>query len=107
MIRRTPRSTRTDTPFPYTTLFRSEAAAQVEAVGDELEVAQDLGLLGVARRPVPLVEQDLGERVAVVEALRVAPGSGIAVPVPRAARAAPRFDADDVEAERLDRKSVV
>src|SRR3546814_2893884 len=26
MIRRPPRSTRTDTPFPYTTLFRSEIA---------------------------------------------------------------------------------
>src|SRR3546814_15831994 len=26
MIRRPPRSTRTDTPFPYTTLFRSPAA---------------------------------------------------------------------------------
>src|SRR3546814_18837238 len=26
MIRRPPRSTRTDTPFPYTTLFRSEDA---------------------------------------------------------------------------------
>src|SRR3546814_9726336 len=26
MIRRPPRSTRTDTPFPYTTLFRSHAA---------------------------------------------------------------------------------
>src|SRR3546814_5032039 len=26
MIRRPPRSTRTDTPFPYTTLFRSSAA---------------------------------------------------------------------------------
>src|SRR3546814_2563516 len=26
MIRRPPRSTRTDTPFPYTTLFRSERA---------------------------------------------------------------------------------
>src|SRR3546814_7163593 len=28
MIRRPPRSTRTDTPFPYTTLFRSPSAAQ-------------------------------------------------------------------------------
>src|SRR3546814_12712851 len=28
MIRRPPRSTRTDTLFPYTTLFRSEGAAQ-------------------------------------------------------------------------------
>src|SRR3546814_19677634 len=37
MIRRPPRSTRTDTLFPYTTLFRSELAAWVEfrhAVGE-------------------------------------------------------------------------
>src|SRR3546814_18650677 len=27
MLRRPPRSTRTDTPFPYTTLFRSKAEA--------------------------------------------------------------------------------
>src|SRR3546814_19685873 len=31
MIRRPPRSTRTDTLFPYTTLFRSRAAAGAEA----------------------------------------------------------------------------
>src|SRR3546814_20203782 len=31
MIRRRPRSTRTDTLFPYTTLFRSAAAAAAEA----------------------------------------------------------------------------
>src|SRR3546814_14723086 len=30
MIRRPPRSTRTDTLFPYTTLFRSEAAAKFQ-----------------------------------------------------------------------------
>src|SRR3546814_16531617 len=35
MIRRPPRSTRTDTLFPYTTLFRSEAQQPVEAVKDE------------------------------------------------------------------------
>src|SRR3546814_14195382 len=29
MIRRPPRSTRTDTPFPYTTLFRAAGAAAV------------------------------------------------------------------------------
>src|SRR3546814_3323298 len=32
MIRRPPRSTRTDTPFPYTTLFRSSHAGQRGAV---------------------------------------------------------------------------
>src|SRR3546814_5510141 len=36
MIRRPPRSTRTDTLFPYTTLFRSpEETAQNEAVEDQ------------------------------------------------------------------------
>src|SRR3546814_6488099 len=32
MIRRPPRSTRTDTLFPYTTLFRSQAVANLEAL---------------------------------------------------------------------------
>src|SRR3546814_12712043 len=31
MIRRPPRSTRTDTLFPYTTLFRSRALAQLQS----------------------------------------------------------------------------
>src|SRR3546814_11231571 len=34
MIRRPPRSTRTDTLFPYTTLFRSKTPDCVNAVGD-------------------------------------------------------------------------
>src|SRR3546814_10980676 len=38
MIRRPPRSTRTDTLFPYTTLFRSERSA----VGDERAARADL-----------------------------------------------------------------
>src|SRR3546814_4076208 len=33
MIRRPPRSTRTDTLFPYTTLFRSRDAGHVERLG--------------------------------------------------------------------------
>src|SRR3546814_18469583 len=41
MIRRPPRSTRTDTLFPYTTLFRSEIVDQI-GVGENIEV-------GVAR----------------------------------------------------------
>src|SRR3546814_10540998 len=47
MIRRPPRSTRTDTLFPYTTLFRSQpycslAAPQPQAVDvGEIEVASD------------------------------------------------------------------
>src|SRR3546814_13699237 len=34
MIRRPPRSTRTDTLFPYTTLFRSVPGEQSRSVGD-------------------------------------------------------------------------
>src|SRR3546814_8770447 len=38
MIRRPPRSTRTDTPFPYTTLFRSEFESIVGVCRDEDEL---------------------------------------------------------------------
>src|SRR3546814_13241026 len=37
MIRRPPRSTRTDTLFPYTTLFRSAVAGKVVFSADEAE----------------------------------------------------------------------
>src|SRR3546814_21099420 len=40
MIRRPPRSTRTDTLFPYTTLFRSNLSAEGRGVRAEHEVAQ-------------------------------------------------------------------
>src|SRR3546814_19510744 len=42
MIRRPPRSTRTDTLFPYTTLFRSEAGHR----GDELAIGPRIDELG-------------------------------------------------------------
>src|SRR3546814_1046355 len=48
MIRRPPRSTRTDTLFPYTTLFRSispDRSLGAEALGDLLSVALSLGSL--------------------------------------------------------------
>src|SRR3546814_11396203 len=49
MIRRPPRSTRTDTLFPYTTLFRSAAAVAVEASGGyERGVLDDLADHGIA-----------------------------------------------------------
>src|SRR3546814_20599569 len=56
MIRRPPRSTRTDTLFPYTTLFRSNidvidttrivmtptGAGQAQAVANEMDTARDI-----------------------------------------------------------------
>src|SRR3546814_4882910 len=43
MIRRPPRSTRTDTLFPYTTLFRSLQAAQVVAGAADGRLGQHAG----------------------------------------------------------------
>src|SRR3546814_8702272 len=49
MIRRPPRSTRTDTLFPYTTLFRSTAGAQCRAFSPE---ATPSGRVAAASRRV-------------------------------------------------------
>src|SRR3546814_4275977 len=72
MIRRPPRSTRTETLFPYTTLFRSEPAHVVDDAGDAAVVADphlhaaahqlggDVGLdVGEADHEVRLELQDL------------------------------------------------
>src|SRR3546814_5878357 len=47
MIRRTPRSTRTDTLFPYTTLFRSAAAVRLR------RLREPAGLRGRVQQPAP------------------------------------------------------
>src|SRR3546814_15203529 len=64
MIRRQPRSTRTDTLFPYTTLFRSVDVA----VGAPGEPVGDVPLVGVggvgAAEAVEVGVQELGEVVA-------------------------------------------
>src|SRR3546814_7026813 len=64
MIRRPPRSTRTDTLFPYTTLFRSAGAAPA----DRRTRLLDLAFLVVTavdqnRLPVALVDHDRLEQI--------------------------------------------
>src|SRR3546814_12839127 len=49
MIRRPPRSTRTDTLFPYTTLFRSLCGPNVGRGGDLVDRGQLLLQLGMDR----------------------------------------------------------
>src|SRR3546814_8495402 len=69
MIRRPPRSTRTDTLFPYTTLFRSAVvveAHQLAQVG--LHVLRGIELLPLARRDPQLVVAAEQQAVAVVAA---------------------------------------
>src|SRR3546814_19092865 len=55
MIRRPPRSTRTDTLFPYTTLFRSVVAegALDDIIGNEASITGDY-LAGRREVPVPI-----------------------------------------------------
>src|SRR3546814_10129900 len=62
MIRRPPRSTRTDTLFPYTTLFRSASTRSSNQAGFALmnlgRVAQDApyGFIGIQNNLNPLLE---------------------------------------------------
>src|SRR3546814_6316589 len=57
MIRRPPRSTRTDTLFPYTTLFRSRRARR-ELVRPALNILVIVDLQEFAR----VIDESLGER---------------------------------------------
>src|SRR3546814_9920439 len=68
MIRRPPRSTRTDTLFPYTTLFRSGAARRHPARADE--------------------RGDYGEAgIGLLHRARSGADTGMVPPAPRAGRA--------------------
>src|SRR3546814_3808182 len=65
MIRRQPRSTLTDTLFPYTTLFRSiKAEAPLVGTGMEEVVARDSGVAIVAKR-AGVVDQIDATRIVV------------------------------------------
>src|SRR3546814_15393602 len=55
MIQRPPRSTRTDTLFPYTTLFRADPAIEVGA-GPRIGIAQIVLPLGGVLGAVPMVD---------------------------------------------------
>src|SRR5260370_41143302 len=64
-----------------------DVAAEVEAIGDVVGIAQDLGLGGVALRPFPFLLQLGRELVGILDAFDVAACAGIAVPIPGAADA--------------------
>src|SRR3546814_14987557 len=71
MIRRPPRSTRTDTRFPYTTLFRSHHEIYLKPA-DCLDVVQDLPSIfdepfaDSSQIPTYLISRVARERVTVV-----------------------------------------
>src|SRR3546814_14396824 len=68
MIRSTPRSTRTDSSFPYTAVFRSvaEAAVRLDESGDRAR-GQDRGVTGLA---AVVVEQRIARDFGAPFALR-------------------------------------
>src|SRR3546814_16176204 len=73
MIRRTPRSTRTDTPLPYTTLFRSlgnvVAAASGPGLGETRLHALQHRLLGLDEVLRRLAEEHRARQRAVIAAV--------------------------------------
>src|SRR3546814_11048384 len=119
MIRRPPGSTRTDTLFPYTTLFRSDRAAARRATGTA--AARAGAQRGWPRRPAAWLRpgaSEPGRRQGLhgLRLSRVAAGSHLRGDRDRAradreqhpfAGSRRRSAADDHRARRADRKSVV
>ena len=68
--------------------LESDVAAEVEAVRDVLQIAQDFRLPRIAFGPPPLLLELVGELVGILDAIGIAAGAGIAVPVPGTADAA-------------------
>src|SRR3546814_14505649 len=66
MIRRPPRSTRTDTLFPYTTLFRSGAGRSLVRVMVEPPLVQEAGRLMHRRHSPAVPRRRRDDRVAVI-----------------------------------------
>src|SRR3546814_14707316 len=69
MIRRPPRSTRTDTLFPYTTLFRSLLIVGAGAIGIEFAsfyraVGAEVTVVEMAPRVLPLEDDEISAQVA-------------------------------------------
>src|SRR3546814_20837034 len=63
LIRRPPRSTRTDTLFPYTTLFRSLHPVRRQALDERVQVALEHALRGLRGHVAALLQ---GRAPAVV-----------------------------------------
>ena len=76
-----------------------DVAAQVQPIGDEVEVRLDLGLGGHRLRPHPLLLDLVGEAVGVLDALDVAARTGIPVEQPGAADLVGPLDDDGPQAE--------
>src|SRR3546814_1899503 len=71
MIRRPPRSTRTDTLFPYTTLFRSARRRVGEDILADGRADRELGIVFIAREGRGRVRRQI-DAVDLLDALEIA-----------------------------------
>src|SRR3546814_725458 len=81
MIRRPPRSTRTDTLFPYTTLFRSQRVAHLAQCGriaalEMIEIEDDRLDLGIVLRGVDRADE-IAQSILAAHRLSARDGEGI------------------------------
>src|SRR3546814_3939090 len=102
MIQRPPRSPRTDTPFPYTTLFRSPRDIDRVLPGQRIDDEQRLVRLGHPGHRLHLVHQ---LRVDVEAARRVQHHHVKALELRRLKRAAGRSEEHTSELQSLMRSS--
>src|SRR3546814_4836574 len=113
MIRRPPRSTRTDTLFPYTTLFRSpqgvgelpRRARQREAAAREFLTGEKFARILLAGRGDIRMADDIAarDRVAVLDHVDEADDGGdLRVGKGHIAPFMPRIDDIDPDARRID-----
>src|SRR3546814_8588628 len=110
MIRRPPRSTRTDTLFPYTTLFRSPFAAKFDAHEEAPRI--EIGILlavedeAVALREQPRHRRDDADRVDAAEGQHIGGCAIVAHLNPKSCASRTACCRRD-RADRLDRRCVL
>src|SRR4029079_18459409 len=69
----------------------ADAALQIEAVCDEIEITHNFRRAGIALRPFPLAHEFVGERVTIGMTFGIAARARITIPVPGAADAGASF----------------
>src|SRR3546814_5576496 len=107
MIRRPPRSTRTDTLFPYTTLFRSGSAPAADAARADIAAAE-AGRTIAGLRPNPTVSTEV-ENIAGTGLYRGLRGAettvGVSIPIELGGKRSARIAVADARTTRAQLRS--
>src|SRR3546814_10052294 len=102
MIRRPPRSTRTDTLFPYTTLCRSRLQRLrkrlVDPLQGSLRVDEEVGRPDAQEAPTETLEDRLPHPIAIARRRRRVVGSAVALETHQVAPGPVRMDDTQIDA---------